>query len=141
MGVLGMTKLVLVTSHSNDSAYMRSQATVLGYQILDSMRANLTAASGGNYTTALDVMPAVPPTCDGTNCASPQLAQWDVYSWKQNLSTALPMGTGSIATSAGNPLTATVTVKWDDSAAQAALGAVAKGTLANTSITLETVLQ
>jgi type IV pilus assembly protein PilV len=141
VGLLGMAKLVLVSSHSNDSAYMRSQATVLGYQLLDSMRANLTAASAGTYGTALGVMPAAPPSCNGTNCTSDQLAQWDVYSWKQNLSTALPMGTGSVTTSAGNPLTATVTVQWDDSAAQSAFGAAAKGALANTSIALETVLQ
>jgi hypothetical protein len=46
-----------------------------------------------------------------------------------------------VTTSAGNPLTATVTVQWDDSAAQSAFGAAAKGALANTSIALETVLQ
>jgi type IV pilus assembly protein PilV len=141
IGLLGMAKLVLVTAHANDSAYLRSQATALAYQIIDNMRANLGGATTGGYVTALSAMPAAPTGCVAAACNNTQLGLWDVYSWKQHLSTSLPSGTGSIATSATFPVTATVIVQWDDSAAQSVFGAVAAGVAAPMNVTLETVLQ
>lgn len=146
IGLLGMAKLVMVSSHANDSAYLRSQATAQAYAILDNMRANLSAASAHDYDTALNTMPAAPAACNvsGTPCAPTQLALYDVYNWKQHLNAptgALPSGTGSIVTSAGLPVTATIIVEWDDAAAQAAFGATPIGVAAPMSVTLETVLQ
>jgi type IV pilus assembly protein PilV len=149
VGMLGMAKLVLVSAHSNDSAYLRSQATALAYEILDKMRANPTGALAGNYATALGAMPAAPTSCIGTGtvCTPLQIALWDVYSWKQHLTTgtdtagtrtgAMPSGTASIVTSGTSPVTATVVVQWDDAAAQVVYGEAA----APKSVTLETVLQ
>ena len=150
VGLLGMGKLVLVSAHSNDSAYLRSQATALGYAILDDMRANLTAATAGTYVTASGVMPAVPGTSCvgiGTVCTPTQQALWDVYSWKLHLNAAntlgggLPAGTGSVAISATTPVTATVTVTWDDAAAQCAFQSCTVGQQQLMTITLETSLQ
>jgi type IV pilus assembly protein PilV len=148
IGLLGMAKLVLVTSHANDSAYLRSQATTLAYGMLDNMRANTSAALAQGYDTALYVMPANPGSCAGTVCTSTQLALYDVYTWKQHLDAAnkygaLPSGTGSVATSTTTSPTATITVQWDDAAAQSAFNAptVPAGTAAPQSVTLETVLQ
>ena len=142
IGLLGIAKLVMVSSHANDSAYLRSQATAMAYQMIDNMRANLAGASAGNYSTALNGTPLLPTPClgTGTQCSNLQLAQWDVYSWQTNLSAALPSGTGSIVTSATSPVTATVVVQWDDSAAQAAFGAASAAQTANTQIIIETVL-
>jgi type IV pilus assembly protein PilV len=144
VGLLGMAKMVMVSSHSNDSAYLRSQATALAYQALDSMRANITAASvTHSYNTPLNVMPAAAGPCVIAYCNNPTLALSDVYAWKQQLKAALPSGTGSIATSATFPVTATVIVQWDDSVAQNAT-ATATNSVAGAgsqSITLETVLQ
>ena len=153
LGLLGMAKLVLVTSHSNDSAYLRSQATALGYQILDNMRANMSAATTSGYDIALGATPAAPTSCvaTGTACSPTQQASWDVYTWTQHLNSAnnlgggLPSGTGSVVTSGTVPITATITVQWDDSAAQCAFAASsAPCTIGNTapmSITLQTALQ
>jgi type IV pilus assembly protein PilV len=153
IGLLGMAKLVLVSSHSNDSAYLRSQATALGYQILDNMRSNMSAATTSGYDTPLGSTPAAPTSCVGTGtaCTPTQQAAWDVYSWTQHLNAAnnlgggLPSGTGSVVTSVSVPVTATITVQWDDSAAQCAFAASsAPCTIGNTapmSITLETSLQ
>jgi type IV pilus assembly protein PilV len=139
IGLLGMAKMVMVSSHSNDSAYLRSQATALAYQAMDSMRANLLAAttSPSSYATAMGVMPAATGNCSAY-CDNPTLALSDVYGWKLHLQKALPNGTGSITTSPTFPVMATVVVQWDDSAAQT----VFKDAAANTqSITLQTVLQ
>ena len=136
VGLLGMAKMVMVSSHSNDSAYLRSQATALAYQAMDSMRANLIAATANGYATPLNVMPAPTGNCSAV-CANTALALSDVYGWKQHLKNALPSGTGSITTSATFPVIATVVVQWDDSAAQS----VFNGGANNQTITLQTVLQ
>jgi type IV pilus assembly protein PilV len=149
IGLLGMAKLVLVSAHSNDSAYLRSQATTLGYEILDNMRADMSAATTQGYDTALGATPAAPTSCVGigTVCTPSQQASWDVYSWLQHLNSTnqlgggLPSGTGSVVTSATVPVTATITVQWDDSAAQCAFGPCTVGTPSPMSITLETSLQ
>src|SRR5580658_10907158 len=57
IGLLGTAKLMLYSSHANDSAYLRSQATDLAYEILDNMRANRQQALAGAYTTALGAVP------------------------------------------------------------------------------------
>jgi type IV pilus assembly protein PilV len=136
IGLLGMAKMVMVSSHSNDSAYLRSQATALAYQAMDSMRANLIGATAGTYATPMGVMPAAASNCSAY-CDNTPLALSDVYWWKQHLKNALPSGTGQITTSATFPVIATVQVQWDDSAAQSVFGAPANNQL----ITVQTVLQ
>jgi type IV pilus assembly protein PilV len=136
IGLLGMAKMVMVSSHSNDSAYLRSQAAALAYQAMDSMRANLIASTANSYATPLGVMPAPTGNC-AAYCNNTALALSDVYGWKQHLQNALPSGTGQITTSATFPVIATVQVRWDDSAAQSVFGAAAN----NQMITVQTVLQ
>jgi len=96
---------------------MRSQATTLAYQMLDIMRANSAGAAAGNYVTALGVAPERRRRPPAT--ARPPAA---TRSWRngtsgigKRLATALPAGTGSIATSTTLPLTVTIKVQWDDS--------------------------
>jgi type IV pilus assembly protein PilV len=152
IGMLGMARLVLMSAHSNDSAYLRSQATALAYEMLDNMRANLSAATTTGYDVAMATNPAAPTSCVGAACSNSAQAAWDVYSWKQHLNASnglgggLPGGNGSVVT-AGNPVTATITVQWDDSAAQCVFNAAATpvacsgGTAVTQSIVLETSLQ
>ena len=140
IGLLGMAKMVMVSSHSNDSAYLRSQATQYAYAILDAMRANRNTALNQGYDTALGAMPANPGSCVGAVCANLTLAQYDVYTWKQRMAQVLPSGTASIVTVPAANTTAVIIVQWDDSAAQSALKATAVGAAAPMSVVLETVL-
>jgi type IV pilus assembly protein PilV len=152
IGLLGIAKLMLFSSHSNDSAYLRSQATALAYQMLDNMRANSAQAAIalGPYTTALNAAPTAPGfTCVAT-AACANLALYDVYQWKLRLNAnsgalpplpvgALPNGAGSVTTAlAAGQTTVTIVVQWDDSVAQNTLNPGAAST--NQSITLESVL-
>jgi type IV pilus assembly protein PilV len=145
IGLLGIAKLVLYSAHSNDSAYLRSQATQLAYEILDNMRANPTAAAAGNYNTALTTA-AVNPGYSCLNAACPvaaNLAAYDVYAWKTRLAApagALPSGQGSVTVTTTPPIMATIVVQWDDSAAQSIFGGTAVGVAAPMSVTLETAL-
>jgi type IV pilus assembly protein PilV len=140
VGLLGSAKLVLYTAHSNDSAYLRSQATQLAYEILDNMRANPTAAAAApsNYQTTLS---AAASSYTGQNClnaacpVAANLATYDLYTWKTRLAGALPGGQGSVTVSPTAPVMATIVVKWDDSVAQAVFGGNTLGV-----VTLETAL-
>jgi type IV pilus assembly protein PilV len=147
IGLLGTAKLMMVSSRSNDSAYLRSQATELAYEILDNIRANQQQAIAGSYATALTAAPANPGfTCIGNVACTPgNLALYDVYQWKLRLNAssglvpagALPGGQGSVVTTlTGTQTTVVITVSWDDTAAQSSFGA-ATGTQ---SLTLQTLL-
>jgi type IV pilus assembly protein PilV len=142
IGLLGMAKLMLVSSRANDSAYLRSQATTLAYEMLDNMRANSVQATAvpSPYATALGAAATNPGfACIGA-AACPNLALYDVYQWKLHLGTptgALPAGQGSVVTTpAGSKTNVVITVQWDDSVAQASFGAAAN----LQTIVLETIL-
>jgi type IV pilus assembly protein PilV len=144
IGLLGIAKLMLYSSRSNDSAYLRSQATELAYEMLDEMRANSTQAAGGVYNTTASAAAANPGfTC--TDAVCPNLALYDVYQWKLRLNAtsgvsppgALPSGQGSVTTTpVGSQTTVVITVSWNDTVAGASFGETA----ATQSITLESVL-
>jgi type IV pilus assembly protein PilV len=134
IGLMGIAKLMLYSSHSNDSAYLRSQATNLAYQILDDMRANNAAIA--SYATPSTVAVADPGlNCVGaaSTCTNPQVALYDVYQWKLRLDAApvppnppgaLPGGFGQIVTTPtplGAQTQVTITVSWNDSVAQNSL--------------------
>lgn len=138
VGLLGIGKLVLFSARANDSAYLRGQATEFAYEILDNMRANRAIAVTQGYDTALAGVPANPGTCFDSACPT-TLAQYDVYTWKTRLAQALPSGEASVVT-AGTPTTATITVQWDDAAAQSTFGGSAVGVAAPMTVVLETIL-
>jgi type IV pilus assembly protein PilV len=94
VGLLGYAGLQTVSMKNNTSAFQRSQATMLTYDIVDRMRANKPNLA--SYSIAMGTVGAFP----------------DVVSWKNNVATALPDGDASIGVDlAGN---ATITIQWDD---------------------------
>src|ERR1700722_16414086 len=110
IGLLGIAKLMLLSSHSNDSAYLRSQATALAYEILDDMRANRLEALPPNssYNTAAAtpvVFPYPGVACVATACNNAtQVAKYDLFQWGMRLDAnsglipagALPNGQGKV---------------------------------------------
>jgi type IV pilus assembly protein PilV len=145
MGLLGIAKLVLFSSHSNDSAYLRSQATDLAYAILDDMRGNRAQAMAGAYIIPLNTAPGAPGACLGVGCAPAALATYDVNTWLARLAASLPSGTGSVLTTtsvAPAPVgtMAVIIVQWDDAAAQSVFGGTPRGTAEPMQVMLETML-
>lgn len=130
IGLLGLAGLQAKSLQFNYSAYQRSQATILAYDIIDRMRANLgeAQASPSSYDIADNVAPSTSTNCQ-TNmatCTPAQMASFDLNQWKCALSTsydantvctglgikgALLEATGSIATAGG---VTTVTIVWVD---------------------------
>ena len=154
IGLLGIGKMMIMSARANDSAYMRSQATALGYTILDAMRANRQAAIVQGYDTALGVFPGAVAcgTTVAAACNSGQQAQNDLSQWGASLAAQLPSGVGSVTTVPGNDtatgatnITATVTVQWTDMVAEQSFGTPSAATASCAvggcvSLTLETVL-
>lgn len=145
IGLLGIDKLLLVSSRANDSAYLRSQATALAYSILDAMRTNRDEAVNGAYNATSTAVANPGVTCPNSSpCSAAQIAQLDLWNWKNALTTGLgPSGTGTVSTAnvtdpvtGAADVTATITVTWNDTVAQQTFGAPA----GNVSVTLETIL-
>ena len=108
IGLLGLAGLQATSMRFNSSAYLRSQATNLAYDITDRMRANVIAARGGAYDGVAIQDP--PPACAVVALAG-TLAQQDIQAWRNALACTLPSGTGSIAR---NGTVFTISVQWDD---------------------------
>lgn len=107
IGLLGLAGLQSTALRSNHSAYLRSQATVLAYDIADRMRANRNAALNDGYNVGL-----------GAVTGSGMVAQ-DLIAWKGNLQAMLPSGDGTVTRAAER---FTIMVQWDDSRAENADG-------------------
>ncbi len=90
LGLLGLAGLQAASLRNNHSAYLRSQATLLTYDMADRMRANPEAAKNGDYNTAA---PANNAQCFTTGgCTFTQMAQQDKFEWAAAVATAMPSG-------------------------------------------------
>ncbi len=119
VGLLGLAALQANGLKNNVSAYNRSQATQLAYDIADRMRANMVDAgtlstSTYIYTTANPITAvAVQNNClqIANACTTAQMAQNDLFEWNTDINNLLPLGSGDIAV-VGSIFT--VTINWDD---------------------------
>ncbi|MCP1726271.1 type IV pilus assembly protein PilV [Natronospira proteinivora] len=104
IGLLGLASLQVAGLQNNHSAYLRSQATLLSYEIVDSMRANRQAALQGAYN--LDSYGDTP------NGNGNEAVTWDLDDWLSNLDNTLPEGQGRIRVQSDGRVT--VRVRWLD---------------------------
>ena len=109
IGLLGMAGLQATSLRNNHSTYLRSQAIIHAYDIMDRMRANKAAALAGNY--ARDFGDSKPTQTCSSACSASNMALADQNGWVDAVS-RLPSGDGSIAVT--NTGAATVIVRWDD---------------------------
>jgi type IV pilus assembly protein PilV len=126
IGLVGVAALQGVSLKNTQSAFMRSQATALAYDLADRMRANVIAARTGLYD------PGTAATVTGckstTGCTAQDMAKHDLAEWNAAIATYLPMGQGFVCvdstpndgTSAASPACdgsgtqLTVKIWWDD---------------------------
>jgi type IV pilus assembly protein PilV len=124
IGLLGFGALQTLNIRNNHSAYMRTQATLLAYDMIDRMRANV--AKAGNYTTTYGTAPAGTVNCETAVCNAVNMAVFDRNQWKctlgrwnsysvcantLNIVGRLPNGDGQVTR---NGDIYTVSVRWDD---------------------------
>jgi len=106
IGLLGLASLQTNGMRFNHSSYLRTQSTVLAYDILDIMRAN--RGSAGKSTTALGG--AYVTDYADTHSGS-EGSEADLQNWKQRLATVLPEGEGQIIQNAAE---FTINVRWTE---------------------------
>jgi type IV pilus assembly protein PilV len=119
IGLIGIAGLQSMALKMNNSAYMRSQATVLAYDMADRVRANADAGTAYNQPTA-----TANANCENNTGCSPQaMASNDMFLWQEQIEDAmLPLGVGTICLDAtpdtvacdGAGDTYVVRVTWDD---------------------------
>lgn len=126
LGLVGVAGLQALALKSNQSAYLRSQASALAYDLADRMRTNVQGATSGFYVPGDASLHASCLTTSG--CSVQQSAQNDLAEWNAALATNLPMGTGFVCidstpydgTGVGNPQCDgngsrhSVKIWWDD---------------------------
>lgn len=106
IGLLGLAGLMASSIRNNHSAYQRTQAIWLAYDMIDRMRVNRdnALASTNNYNIPIAT----------TTSSSTGMAGTDVDAWKVTLANALPAGDGSVAVNS-TTRAVTVVIQWDDS--------------------------
>lgn len=112
LGLLGQAGLMAQSSKSNNAAFMRSQATLLAYDILERLRLNRALAVAlkfnanyadiGPYATGADPSDSIP--------TGPAIELVELRDWKTNIEQALSSGDGQVSVDgAGN---VTINIRW-----------------------------
>jgi len=101
IGLLGFAGLLAQAMKSSQTAYFRSQATFLAYDIVERMRANRGAAINGSYSISYGTAPV-----GGT------MAGDDLVDWRTGIGQALPAGDGDVSAVLNG--TVTIKIKWND---------------------------
>lgn len=117
VGLLGLAGLQATGLKNNQSAYYRSLATQLAYDMADRIRANIAEADKFDTSTYITVDPVDASAQDdcnevSVNCTIADLAESDLFEWNAALA-ALPSVEASITTDAATR-TFTITIAWDD---------------------------
>jgi len=132
VGLLGLAALQAQSLQFNYSAYQRSQANLLAYDIIDRMRANGPEVLIGSYNQAFGTGPTSNTDCQtaGANCSSGDMAAFDITEWECSLGRwndvapcsgrgivgPLPEGDGEVVIGApvGGHVPVRVTITWVD---------------------------
>jgi type IV pilus assembly protein PilV len=94
VGLTGLAGLQIAGIRGNQTAYHRSLATQLAYDIADRMRSNPVAVTGKLYVT---VTPGSDNAqCENATCTPAQMAAYDLKRWNDDLATRLPSGKGIV---------------------------------------------
>ena len=104
IGLLGLASLHARGLQFTHDAYLRSQATVHAYDIMERIRNNVDNASGYVGTSA----PVGACSATGTGINN------DLVCWYEGLAADLPGGTGTIAADPDNANGYLITVSWHD---------------------------
>lgn len=116
IGLLGLAMLQVQGMKFTNESYLRTQATVLAYDIVDRMRSNKAGADAGNYGSPGTPIsgPPTAQTCGDTSggCTSiATLAAYDLTRWYQMQSTLLPPATTASDISRADSVVGTVTTR------------------------------
>lgn len=119
VGLMGMAGLQMKSLQYNQASYLRSQANLAAYDVMDRMRLNRERARAGDYNQVY-----------GAYSSGGTLARQDLRDWNTALTSTLPGGQGQVNCS---NTTCTVDVRWKESADDAQANANQSGGTGNES--------
>ncbi|HHH39902.1 MAG TPA: type IV pilus modification protein PilV [Sedimenticola sp.] len=97
VGLLGLAGLQTVSMRNNHSAYQRSQAVQLAYDMADRVRAN--RKNSANFDQLVSAAhPGCVTVCDGNGCdtaagcSAAEMAENDLFAWRRDVAALLPAG-------------------------------------------------
>lgn len=102
IGLLGIAGLQTRGQLNNYAAHIRTEATILAYEIMDKMRVNRqfaidNIAAGGTGYVVTAKPTSSDPDCDGANsCTTEQLRTYDLIEWYNHIAATLPNGDATI---------------------------------------------
>ena len=135
IGSLGLGQLQLISLKNNQSSYFRSQANLLAVDMMDRMRINSTVAHlylGTVVGTAAQCTQCQDPS---TPCLPSQIVALDLCVWQVQLA---KLRTGATAVVSKNNGVYSISISWDDLAANAGLMTVVSNP--NVQLTLSFIL-
>lgn len=95
LGLLGMAGLMVMSVKTNQSAYLRTQASFLAQSMADRIRGNLGRIN--LYNGAYSAATAGPDTCaSGVACPPATIAARDIALWSRQLADSLPNAAADI---------------------------------------------
>ncbi|MBZ2170105.1 MULTISPECIES: type IV pilus modification protein PilV [Marinobacter] len=142
IGLLGLASLLFEGMLNNQGAYLRTQASILAYDMADRMRANKDQATAyDNFTTdgASTALPACASQAAG--CSAAGLVDYDKAAWTRQIQnvgsnmTMIPGGIGTISHDAATN-TYTISVQWQEGSRSNAAGQIAGDNSYTVSFTL-----
>lgn len=108
IGLVGMVRLQIGAMRNAESAYASNKAALLGYAMLDALRADRAAAAAGNYDMAKNCT---------TSSGKSGLAQATIDDWLQAIKQDLGNHSGSCGEIDCDGSACRVRIHWDDSRA------------------------
>lgn len=97
IGLLGLAGLQTVGLRNNHSAYLRSQATLMAYDIADRMRANTAAVATDDYHSMAANNATLQTSCSSiAGCEPDEQAENDLKVWYTGVTNELPGGEGEV---------------------------------------------
>ncbi|MEK7991857.1 MAG: type IV pilus modification protein PilV [Thiotrichaceae bacterium] len=125
IGLIGIASLQARGQQFNHSAYVRTQAAFLAYDIMDRMRANKDNIDNGNadnggYAFPEGSCPEASVNCDSDFCSVSDVVTYDLNSWCKALAASLPLGQGVISWDQTDSLY-TITISWTEDRSEDAL--------------------
>ena len=98
IGLLGIVGMQALGLRNNHTASIRSQATMMAYDLADRVRANPGGAASYDFDVEGDLPTAEVADCkqETGTCTNANMASHDVYVWLQDLANSMPDGQGTI---------------------------------------------
>ena len=94
VGLTGLAGLQIAGIRNNQTAYHRSVATQLAYDMADRIRSNQVGMVGGLYNKGTEGTSG--SSCESGSCTPEQLAAYDLKRWNDELAAKLPGGVGVV---------------------------------------------